>query len=261
MTSTISAFDTSLDSMESWPEVQPSRHSDLSKGTSEFLAMVLHDLRNSLTVILATVELWRESARTQPPEDWAAVETAGHQALHLCGDLMDVCATSHPAFRLEPSVVDLNQVAIQAARRWQRRFGSAGIRFTCDCDTPAPHVFVMADPRRLDTILENLLGNALKYTPAGGTAQLQLRNSRQEAILSVRDTGIGIEPPTLAYLFQPYTRAKNGVARAPGTGLGLYLVRTLVELHGGTIEAHSRGLGSGSEFVLRLPLAKASLIC
>jgi signal transduction histidine kinase len=127
---------------------------------------------------------------------------------------------------------------------------------------PSGPLYLDADPARLTQVFANLLNNAARYTPPGGRITLAAEPASRgreppEAIVSVRDTGVGLAPETLPTLFEPFTQA----GRAPGTtqgglGLGLSVVRGLVELHGGWVEAHSEGPGKGSEFVVRLPLAE-----
>src|SRR5690606_17336568 len=118
---------------------------------------------------------------------------------------------------------------------------------------PKPPIVLEADPTRLEQMIWNLLSNAAKYTEQGGRIDLTVERADGEAVLLVRDTGIGIEPELLPRIFDPFVQAESGSGRSQGgLGIGLGLVRSLVELHGGTIEARSGGLGSGSEFVVRL---------
>jgi CheY-like chemotaxis protein len=120
--------------------------------------------------------------------------------------------------------------------------------------TPEP-IHLEADPTRLEQVLGNLLNNAIKYTDRGGRIALEVERHGDEAVLRVRDNGIGLEPETRARIFEMFTQVGRHADRSQGgLGIGLGLVRRLVELHGGTVTAHSRGLGSGSEFVVRLPV-------
>jgi CheY-like chemotaxis protein len=120
-------------------------------------------------------------------------------------------------------------------------------------DGETAHVY--GDPTRLDQILVNLLGNAVKYTPAGGKVRIRLAREADEAVLQVSDTGRGIEPEMLPRIFDLFAQGEQSLDRAQGgLGIGLTLVRRLVELHGGSIDASSAGVGKGSEFVVRLPL-------
>ena len=119
---------------------------------------------------------------------------------------------------------------------------------------PSGAVWVEADPVRLAQILTNLLNNAAKYTPKGGHVWLSVTQEDQQAVISVEDNGIGIDSHLLPHVFDLFTQAERSLDRSQGgLGIGLTLVRSLVEMHGGTVEAHSEGLGKGSEFVVRLP--------
>lgn len=116
-----------------------------------------------------------------------------------------------------------------------------------------------ADPTRIEQVIVNLLHNAFKFTPAGGAVQIELVRARDEAVLTVRDTGVGIEPEDLSTIFDPFAQAAQTPARVQGgLGIGLTLVRRIVELHGGSVTAVSAGKGKGSEFTVRLPLSLAS---
>jgi two-component system, chemotaxis family, CheB/CheR fusion protein len=129
-----------------------------------------------------------------------------------------------------------------------------GLRFTTDI-APGP-LLVEGDPARLQQIQANLLSNAVKYTPRGGGVLLQVRHEDDAAVIRVRDDGVGIPPPMLESIFDLFVQSSRTLDRAGGgLGLGLTLVRSLVAMHGGTVTAHSDGEGTGSEFVVRLPLA------
>jgi signal transduction histidine kinase len=117
-------------------------------------------------------------------------------------------------------------------------------------------LWVEADPTRLAQVFANLLNNAAKYTDHGGKVSLSIRSDEKYAVVTVTDSGIGIEPDMLPRLFQMFSRTTSAIRRSgDGLGIGLALVRGLVEVHGGTVQAHSQGAGHGSEFVVRIPLA------
>lgn len=137
----------------------------------------------------------------------------------------------------------------------------AGYGLELEEDIAARPVWILADPVRLTQIIDNLIGNALKFTPAPGRISLSLRQEGAEAVLRVRDTGIGIRQEKLAQIFEPFHQENQDIARGSGgLGLGLPLTKGLVELHNGRIEARSDGPGLGAEFIVRLPLAPAGEI-
>lgn len=126
--------------------------------------------------------------------------------------------------------------------------------------TDAPELELQADPTRITQIVSNLLNNAAKYTPPGGTIVVEVTRERGEAVVRVRDTGIGMEPALLARVFDLFVQAETAPERGMGgLGIGLALARSLAQLHGGTLTAASPGLGQGSTFELRLPLAEAAV--
>jgi signal transduction histidine kinase len=126
------------------------------------------------------------------------------------------------------------------------------------CELPRDPVWVNGDPVRLVQLFTNLLNNAARYTPSGGEVRLSLEQAGAEAVVRVQDTGIGIDPSMLSRIFEPFVQVDAASPEArKGLGLGLALVRRLVEMHGGTATACSGGLGRGSEFVLRLPMLRS----
>jgi signal transduction histidine kinase len=220
----------------------------------EFLAMVLHELQNPLGSILAGVACARdaEGFLRQSEWLWTGLENATRQVQGLLADLMDLCQAAHPTFQLRPKPMDLAAAAHAAAERRRLDFEREGLRL--EVQFGAEPVWVVADPERLELVLGNLLGNAAKYTEPGGRVTVSVEAARAEVVLRVRDTGIGIAPDVLPFVFDPFVReVVPGVRPRRGSGLGLLLVRTLVELHGGRVQASSAGRGRGSEFVVRLP--------
>jgi signal transduction histidine kinase len=148
--------------------------------------------------------------------------------------------------------VDLAAAAHAAAERRRPDFERAGLRL--ELSLGSEQVWLSADPDRLELILGNLLDNAAKYTEPGGRVTVSVEAVGAEVVLRVRDTGVGIAPEVLPFVFDPFVReGAPGVRPRRGSGVGLLLVRTLVELHGGRAEAHSAGRGRGSEFMIRLP--------
>lgn len=151
---------------------------------------------------------------------------------------------------LERSEAPLVRTAVEDHRQLLARSG-----LTLTAELPDEPVWLSGDPTRLAQVIGNLLQNANKFTERGGRVTVRLERRDREAVLTVEDTGIGMEPEILCRLFEPFSQADHSLARSRGgLGLGLSLVRGLVELHGGSIEAASEGPGRGSRFTLRLPL-------
>jgi signal transduction histidine kinase len=229
-------------------------HGDNRRG--EFLAMVLHELQNPLGSILAGVAFVRENEGSLRESEWlwTGIDNATRQVQGLLADLMELCQSVHPTFQLHRRPMDLARAVRSAALRRGADFERLGLRLVLEVGSePA---WVMADPERLELVLRNLLENAAKYTERGGRVTVFVSTTSTEVVLRVQDTGIGIAPDVLPFVFDPFVReAVPGSPTSRGSGVGLLLVRTLVELHGGRVEASSAGRGTGSEFGVRLPLA------
>jgi signal transduction histidine kinase len=179
-----------------------------------------------------------------------------HHLVRLLDDLMEVSRVTQGQVRLRKEVVDVAD-AVHAALEASRPFMSAAAH-QLELDLPPEPVRVLADPVRLAQVLSNQVNNAAKYTPDGGRISISARRSRDRAVLEVRDNGIGIAPELLPRVFEKFARLPGAVERSHGgLGIGLALARTLVELHGGTIEARSEGEGKGARFVVSLPALAA----
>jgi signal transduction histidine kinase len=227
----------------------------------EFLAMVSHELKNSLASILSGVEFARdtEGLLPQPEWLWTGLENATRQVEGLLADLMELCQASHPTFRLQKRPMELTSAVCAAAARRRSDFDRLGLSLALEVGAEA--VWVNADPDRLELVLGNLLDNAAKYTEPGGLVTVSIETTSAEVELRVRDTGIGIAPEVLPFVFEPFMRDTTPAARPRrGSGIGLLLVRTLVESHGGRVEASSAGRGRGSEFVVFLPVMDSQSI-
>jgi PAS domain S-box-containing protein len=222
----------------------------------EFLAVLSHELRNPLAPIRAGVQVLR-LATPGSLEATRALETVGRQAEHLTrlvDDLLDVTRIARGKIRLHREVLDLRALVERVVGDHRAEAEAVGIGLWLELpDAPA---WIDADATRIAQAIGNLLGNALKFTPAGGTVTASLGTGPGRAEVRVRDTGIGMEPALIERLFEPFEQAEEGAARARGgLGLGLAVVRGLMEMHGGSVRAQSAGPGTGSEFVLTLPLA------
>jgi signal transduction histidine kinase len=218
----------------------------------EFLAILGHELRNPLGAIRNSVQALEVSqATTEAGQMLCAIIGRQTDTLgHLVDDLLDVSRLISGKIRLRRRVVDWKELTEQVLESL-RASGKAARHFVHLGGQP---VFVDADPVRLEQVVTNLLENALKYTQAGGEIEVAIERVGGDAQLRVRDNGQGIEPELLPRIFEVFTQGHQALDRSKGgMGLGLALVRRLVELHGGTVEVESAGVGKGSEFRVRLP--------
>ena len=221
----------------------------------EFLAVLAHELRNPLAPIRYAVAMARKQGRSEAERTQAQgiIERQVEHMGRLLDDLLDVSRITRGTLILRRSSVDLDS-AVAAAQEAARPLIEAR-RHTLVVSLPAERIRLVADPVRLAQVLANLLINAAKYTDAGGRIELSGRRDRGELLVTVRDNGIGISSEMMPRVFTLFAQASSALERSEGgLGIGLALVRGLVELHGGTISAHSGGIGQGSEFVMRLPL-------
>ena len=227
---------------------------DADKRKDEFLATLAHELRNPLAPIRYSVQVARAATRSEEQRE-NAVAVIDRQAAHmarLLDDLLDISRVTRGSLELRKAPVDL-VAAISAAIEAARPLLDSK-RHVLTAELPTHPVLLEADGVRITQIFSNLLTNAAKYTDPGGQILLSVREQEGEVAISVRDNGIGISPEDIPGLFSIFAQAKPALERAEGgLGIGLALVRGLVELHGGTIEASSAGEQRGSEFVVRLP--------
>jgi CheY-like chemotaxis protein len=222
----------------------------------EYLAVLSHELRNPLAPIRSAVFLLE---RADPASEGArrAREVIARQVGHLArmvDDLLDVSRIARGTIELRRARIDLGEVVRRAAEDHAPLLSAAGIAL--DLDVPDEPVAVDADSTRIAQVLGNVLQNSEKFTARGGQVTLSLGVVDGHAEVHVRDTGIGIEPALIDRVFEPFVQEERTLARSRGgLGLGLPLVKGLVELHGGSVQARSGGPGAGAEIVIRLPLA------
>ncbi len=222
----------------------------------EFLALLGHELRNPLGALRNAATLTERTGAGVPGLDrpLAIIDRQLQHLTQLVDDLLDVARVTSGKIALKLMPVDL--VAATRAMVEEMARSSRERRLQIALRVPDGNLVVMGDPVRVDQILNNLLTNALKYTPAHGRIDISVAAEGAEAVLRVADTGVGIGAEVLRTIFEPFTQATRTLDRAQGgIGLGLSVVRALVRLHGGEVSATSEGLGRGSEFVVRLPLA------
>jgi PAS domain S-box-containing protein len=224
----------------------------------EFLATLSHELRNPLAPMRNALEVLKldlpPQSRMQRMMD--VCERQLHQLTHLVDDLMEVSRITQGRMELRREPVELAAVMQLAADDLASTMAAA--RHTLTVTAPSAPAWVDADVTRLTQVVVNLLTNAAKYTPQGGAISLSGSVTEGEAVIRVRDNGIGIPPESLATIFEMFSQLTPALERSNGgLGIGLALVRGIVELHGGSISAASEGPGRGSEFTVRLPLAEA----
>jgi len=218
-----------------------------------FLAVLGHELRNPLGAILLAAQM-TEPDGSLDAEKTQLVERQARHLTRLVNDLLDLSRVAAGKIVLKRQVLDLAEIANQSVRTVTDAARRQGIELAVR--TPASPIVVEADPVRVDQIVTNVLTNAIKYTPEGGHVVLDLLEQDGQAIIRVTDDGVGIAPERIDTIFELFAQAENAIGRAQGgMGIGLALVRNLVELHEGTISATSEGIGKGSEFAVTLPLA------
>jgi PAS domain S-box-containing protein len=227
---------------------------------NEFLAMLGHELRNPLAAIVTATELMRlrsdDAAYVVRSREIVARQSA--RMTRLVDDLLEVSRISRGKIELKIATVRLDTLVDQAIELVRPLIDERGHRFTADL--PAQPVTLSGDAARLVQVLTNLLHNAAKYTEPGGTISLTASREGTDLLIRVVDDGIGLTPELREQVFEPFVQAPGSLEKAGGgLGIGLTLVRKLVDLHGGSVIALSDGPGHGSEFVVRLPPAPARM--
>lgn len=225
-----------------------------------FLATLAHELRNPSAAILSAAQLLRVPEADDALREYAVelIERQGEHIGRLLEDLMDVSRINEGKVKLRPEVLDLRVVVTHAEKAHRMEIEDRGHEL--QVLLPADPVWIHGDATRLEQVVSNLLNNAAKYTPGHGhiTLRVTIEQPSAEALLSVTDDGMGLEPHLVPHLFEMFFQAERGLARSKGgLGIGLTLVRMLVELHGGVVTASSPGPGLGSTFAIRLPLSAA----
>lgn len=238
-------------------KVQAEVMMDLDRRKDEFLAMLSHELRNPLAPILNAVQLLRLERDGNDVQHQARgiIERQAAHLARLVDDLLEVSRITTGRIRLDRVHSDLRDTverAIESTAPLASKYDHE-----LSVSMPEEPVWVYVDSTRMEQVVVNLLTNAFKYTEHGGRISLSLDQVEQEAILIVRDNGVGIAAELLPRIFDLFTQADRSLDRSEGgIGVGLTVVRKVVELHGGAVEASSDGAGCGSQFVVRLPLAE-----
>jgi signal transduction histidine kinase/ActR/RegA family two-component response regulator len=222
---------------------------------NEFLAVLGHELRNPLAPIRNALRIMKQRGPDDPDHAWArdVVEHQLMQLKQLVDDLLEVSRVASGKIRLDREPVDVATIVAFAVETSRPTIDAH--RHRLSIALPSKPVIVEADPNRMAQVLANLLNNAAKYTEDGGQIRLAVAREGDRVALRVRDNGVGIPREMLPRIFDLFAQSDQSLDRSQGgLGLGLTLVRSLVELHGGSVEAHSEGPGQGSEFIVRLPL-------
>jgi PAS domain S-box-containing protein len=228
-----------------------------NRAKDEFLAMLGHELRNPLSPILTALQLMKLRGGDGNERERTVIERQVNHLTRLVDDLLDVSRIAQGKVELRSEVVELSEVVAKAVEQASPLLEERRHRLVLD--VPPEGLLVEGDPTRLAQIVSNLLSNAAKYTDAGGVVSVRARNIEGDIVLEVSDTGIGIAPETLPRIFDLFVQERQGSDRAQGgLGLGLAIVRSLVERHGGRVSARSDGYGRGSAFTVWLPAARVA---
>ncbi|HLQ85049.1 MAG TPA: PAS domain S-box protein, partial [Salinisphaeraceae bacterium] len=226
------------------------RHKD------EFLAALAHELRNPLAPLRNALEVMDRDGPETTAQARALMARQLAQLTHLVNELLDISRVTRGKIELHLAPTDLEAVVQDAVAATRDQL--AATRHALHVALPEQPITLVADFERLAQVLVNLINNAAKYTAAGGRIDIVLQQEESAAVLAVRDTGMGITAEQLPHIFDMFIQSEQPAEKASeGLGVGLTLVKQVVELHGGTIEAHSKGRDQGSEFIMRLPLTAA----
>ncbi|HEY2796713.1 MAG TPA: hybrid sensor histidine kinase/response regulator [Thermoanaerobaculia bacterium] len=231
---------------------------ELERGVRErdrFLAMLSHELRNPLAAILTAIELMEQKELTVLGRERAVVNRQARVLSRLVDDLLDLSRLTLGKIAIAGAPVDLTEVVERSVEA--HRPAAEGLGIELALELRGRRLTVRGDAVRLEQVMNNLLANALKYTPRGGSVAVQLSSNEGSGEIRVIDTGVGIDAKVLPRVFDPFTQADETIDRSQGgLGIGLTLVRHIVELHGGTVSAESDGRNTGSTFVVYLPAVR-----
>ena len=227
---------------------------EASLAKDHFLALLSHELRTPMTTILGWASFLASGVTdlATVSKGIESIEQSSRIQARLIDDLLDVSRIVTGKLALETALVNVSEVVLRAMEGVQRAARASSIELVTDLG--GGPVFVLGDATRIQQVISNLLSNAVKFTPKGGRVEVAVREVEGTVEIRVRDTGVGIDPEFLPHVFERFRQADDGPSRRfGGLGLGLSIVRTLAELHGGSVHASSDGLGRGAEFVVCLP--------
>jgi PAS domain S-box-containing protein len=242
--------------MEQELQRQAEALADAYRRKDEFLAMLSHELRNPLAPLLNAVHLLRlqKDENLIQQQAISMIERQVTNLKRLVDDLLEVSRIITGRIQMHIDQVDVRGVVEQSVESARPIIGTR--KHHLSVSLPENAIWLRADPTRLEQVFVNLLNNAAKYTPVGGKIWLSVEQEGKDVVLRVRDNGDGITSDILPRIFDLFTQADRSLAHSQGgLGIGLTLVKRLIEMHRGTVEAHSAGSGQGSEFIVRLPVA------
>jgi CheY-like chemotaxis protein len=228
---------------------------EANRSKEEFMALLSHELRSPLSPILHALNILRQIETNDPIIEQAAniIDRQVGQMVRLVDDLLDISRITKGKLRLTKEHTELRLIVNRAAESVRPIMDARKHEFSVSLPTGA--IWVEADPARMEQVVVNLLNNAAKYTDTGGLIRLTVSQEGAEAIVRVRDNGIGITPEVLPHVFELFTQVDGSLGRSyGGLGIGLALARNLVEMHEGRLQASSAGAGKGCEFTIKLPL-------
>jgi signal transduction histidine kinase len=226
---------------------------ELNRLKDRFLSVASHELRTPLTAILGwTSLLKRASDDSVRAEAMEAIEGAARTQAELIEDLLDASRVREGKLRLQRETIDLASVVTAALKAVEPAASERGVKLEADIPTNAPPI--QGDAHRIRQVVWNLLTNAIKFTPWGKRVKTSVAVDEKMATIIVADEGDGISPDFLPYIFDELQQEEKG-KRAGGLGLGLFIVKTIVDMHGGSVEALSDGPGRGATFIVRLPVS------
>lgn len=238
-------------------EAEAKKLAEADTRKNEFLAMLGHELRNPLAPIRNALKIMKQSGSDDPNLCWArdVVDHQVRQMAQLVDDLLDISRVTSGKVRLQKEAVDVGTIVAYAVETSRPTIEAAHHRLSISL--PGEVVKVEADSIRMAQVLSNLLNNAAKYTNPGGRIRVTVAADGSDVVFRIRDNGIGIPHEMLARIFDLFAQVDRSLDHSQGgLGLGLTLVKSLVEMHGGSVEARSEGLSLGSEFVVRLPVLR-----
>ncbi len=238
--------------------VERIRREDEAK--SRFIATLAHELRNPLAPLMSSLEIMKLERPDAARSSELAEGMTDHLKTmrHLLDDLLDISRITREKLSLQKEHIDLQTVLARSQRTVAPLMAS--LKHELSIDMPDEAIRLEADPVRLEQVFVNLLNNAAKYTEPGGRIELVARTDGTEAVVTVTDTGIGMDAALLAHVFEPFFQIEQPGKMHAGLGIGLSLTKNLVEMHDGTIEAESDGPGHGSRFTVRIPLPQEGAV-
>ncbi len=226
------------------------------RAKSEFMAMLAHELRNPLAPVVSSIDLLR--LKEEPGSERAGILDIMDERMktvrRLLDDLLDVTRINEKKLSLQKEEVALNDIVERSVMSTEGHFKERSQKLVVSL--PPERLIIHADSVRIEQVVSNLLTNASKFSEEGGRVSIAISKDRATAVVAVKDSGVGIDTGMLARIFEPFLQVEQGERTRKGLGIGLALVKSLVEMHDGSVRAESAGEGAGSTFTVRLPLLR-----